>query len=61
MIVDTATRRVIAAQEFEASVVSPTEDTKGGVIAANQAVQRVLADLAKFAAEAAAMKSSVEK
>lgn len=61
VMVDTATRRVIAAREFEASVVSPTEDTAGGVIAANQAVQRVLADLAKFAAEAAAMKSSVEK
>lgn len=57
VLVDTTTRRVIAAREFEASVASPSEDTAGGVIAANQAVQRVLAELAKFSIEVAAMKS----
>jgi cholesterol transport system auxiliary component len=58
VMVDTATRRVVAASEFEAIVASPTEDATGGVIAANQAVGRVLADLTKFSIEAAAMKSS---
>jgi cholesterol transport system auxiliary component len=53
VLLDSRTRRVIAVREFDASVPAPTDDPPGGVAAANQAVQRVLAELAAFAAKAA--------
>jgi cholesterol transport system auxiliary component len=52
-IVDSATRRVIAAQEFEAAIPAASEDPYGGVVAANHAVQTVLENLSAFCAEAA--------
>jgi cholesterol transport system auxiliary component len=52
-ILDTATREVIAAREFEAVAAAPSEDPYGGVVAANQAVRTVLASLAEFCADAA--------
>jgi cholesterol transport system auxiliary component len=52
-LVDNLTRRVMAAREFEARVTSRSEDTYGGVVAANAAVQAVLGELALFCAEAA--------
>ena len=52
-ILESATRRVIAAREFEAVAAAPSEDPYGGVVAANQAVRSVLAGLAEFCAEAA--------
>ena len=52
-IVDSATRRVIAAREFEAAIPAASEDPYGGVVAANHAVQTVLENLAAFCAEAA--------
>lgn len=52
-LVESATRRVIASREFEAAVPSASEDPYGGVVAANHAVQTVLADVAAFCAESA--------
>ncbi len=54
VLLDSRTRRVIAVREFDARVPAPTEDAPGGVAAANLAVQRVLDELAVFAAKAAA-------
>jgi cholesterol transport system auxiliary component len=54
VLVDTATRRVVAAREFDASVVSASDDAYGGVLAANEAVKTLLAELAGFCAQAAA-------
>lgn len=52
-LLDGPTRRVIASQEFEAFAPAATDDPYGGVVAANQAVQTVLAQLARFCAERA--------
>ena len=54
VLLDSRTGRVIAVREFDASVPAPTDDAPGGVAAANLAVQNVLAELAAFAAKAAA-------
>lgn len=54
VLVNTATRRVVATREFDASVASASEDPRGGVVAANMVVNRVLAELAKFCAESVA-------
>lgn len=54
VLLDSRTRRVIAVREFDASVPAPSDDAPGGVAAANLAVQNVLAELAAFAAKAAA-------
>ena len=54
VLVDIATRRVVAWREFDTSVASATEDPYGGVVAANQAVTKLLAELAAFCAQAAA-------
>ena len=47
-LTDTATRRVVAAQTFDAVVPAASDDPYGGVVAANQAVQQVLEQLADF-------------
>lgn len=52
-LVEDKTRRILAWREFDAAVPAASEDPYGGVVAANQAVQTVLADLAAFCAEAA--------
>lgn len=52
-LVDNSTRRVLAWREFDTTEPSPSEDPYGGVIAAQRAVQKVLQQLADFAAEAA--------
>lgn len=52
-IVADRTRRVLAWREFEAVVPAPSEDPYGGVVAANRAVQSVLAELSAFCAETA--------
>lgn len=52
-IVENATRQVIASREFEAVAAAPSEDPRGGVQAANQAVRTVLAQVAAFCAQAA--------
>lgn len=51
-VVEESSRRVVATRQFEASVIAPSEDTYGGVVAANQAVQHVLESVAAFCAEA---------
>lgn len=51
-LVDTASRQVIARQEFDARVDAPTDDPYGGVLAAQEAARRVLAQLAAFCAGA---------
>ena len=52
-LVGDATRRIVASRDFETLVAAPSEDPYGGVQAANRAVQRVLAELSDFCAEAA--------
>ena len=52
-LVDDKTRRVLAWREFDTDVAAASDDPYGGVVAANKAVQTVLADLAAFSAEAA--------
>ena len=52
-LVDSATRRVIASREFEATVASASEDPYGGVVAAASAVRTVLEKLSAFCTEAA--------
>ena len=54
VLVEAATRRVVAWREFESNVASPREDAYGGVRAANQAVATLLAEMAAFVARAAA-------
>jgi len=50
VLVETATRRVVAWREFDASVASASEDPYGGVLAANEAARQVLAELSAFCA-----------
>ena len=49
-LLDEKTRRVLAWREFDATAPAPTDDPYGGVLAANVAVQTVLAALADFCA-----------
>jgi cholesterol transport system auxiliary component len=50
-LVEAGTRRVVAAREFEAVADAPSDDPRGGVTAAHEAVKRVLAQLAEFCAQ----------
>ena len=50
-VVDNSTRRVIGWHEFDEIVPAASEDPGGGVVAANQAVQAVLKQLARFCAD----------
>ncbi|MBC3808086.1 membrane integrity-associated transporter subunit PqiC [Undibacterium seohonense] len=47
-LIDTASRRVIAWQEFDAAVAAPSEDPYGGVVAANQVVRLLVEQVADF-------------
>lgn len=53
-LVDNVSRQVLASREFEAVAAAPSEDAYGGVMAANEAVRRVLEGLTVFCAETAA-------
>ena len=53
VMVDNATRRVLAWREFDETVAATTDDPPGGVLAAHGAVQAVLGPLSTFCAEAA--------
>jgi cholesterol transport system auxiliary component len=52
-LLDPASRRVLATREFDLSVPAPSEDARGGVVAANRAVREVLQQLAAFVADTA--------
>lgn len=52
-LVDNTTRRVVAWRRFDVAIPAASEDPYGGVVAANQAVQTVLQQLAAFCAETA--------
>jgi cholesterol transport system auxiliary component len=52
-LVDSATRRVLAWREFDETVAASSEDPRGGVDAANRAVQNVLRALTGLCIEAA--------
>jgi len=52
-LLDNATRSVLAWREFDVRVAVTSEGPYGAVIAANHAVQRILQELASFAAETA--------
>lgn len=49
-LVDVATRRVVASREFDASAPASTDDSYGGVAAAQQAAGQVMNSLALFCA-----------
>ena len=51
-LVDSHTRKVLDWREFDQTVAAPSDDPRGGVAAANRAVQTVLGQLAGFCAEA---------
>lgn len=51
VLIDIATRRVLATREFDAEVPSASEDPAGGVMAANQAARRLAAEVGAFCAE----------
>ena len=53
-LVDSASRRVLATREFDAAEPAPSDDAYGGVLAANQALERLLRQIVDFAAEQAA-------
>jgi cholesterol transport system auxiliary component len=53
-LIESATRRVIATRDFDASVPAASENPDGGAAAAQHAAQTVLAQLAAFCTEAAA-------
>lgn len=52
-LVEEGRRQVIASRDFESVVLADSDDPYGGVLAANSAVQTVLAHLSAFCAEAA--------
>ena len=47
-LVESGTRRVVASREFEAVAAAPSENPRGGVTAAHEAVRKVLGELADF-------------
>ena len=51
-LVDSKSRRVLAWREFDSRMAAPSDDPRGGVTAANTAVQSVLQQLADFCAQA---------
>jgi cholesterol transport system auxiliary component len=53
-LIDTDTRRVLAAAEFDETEAAPSDDPYGGVTAANRALGRLLERVAAFCAEAPA-------
>jgi cholesterol transport system auxiliary component len=53
-LVDSVTRRVLAGEQFESVADSPSEDARGGVLAAHAAVRNVLTRLAALCSEAEA-------
>lgn len=50
-LVDMKTNRVIAVRQLDATAVAGSEDTYGGVVAANSAVAAMLTELAQFCLE----------
>jgi len=50
-LVDLGAQRVIASRTFDIREAAPSEDTYGGVIAANRAVAQLLEELATFCAD----------
>jgi cholesterol transport system auxiliary component len=57
-LVDVASRRVLATQEFEAVEEAPSEDPYGGVVAANRAVDRVLREIVAWCVAEAQKRAS---
>lgn len=51
-LVDSVTRHVLAWREFDETVIAVSDDPYGGVVAANRAVQNVLAGVRALGAEA---------
>ena len=51
LLVDSRTRQVLGWRELDSSVAAASDDPYGGALAARQATQQVLADLARFCAQ----------
>lgn len=51
-LIDSITRRVLVSREFDSVVSSPSEDARGGVVAAQAAVGGVMAQLATLCSDA---------
>lgn len=54
VVIDLVRRRVVATREFDIVEPAPSEDPDGGVVAANRAVKRLLAQMAEFCGDLAA-------
>ncbi|MEO8936936.1 MAG: ABC-type transport auxiliary lipoprotein family protein [Burkholderiaceae bacterium] len=52
VVVDSATRQVVATREFDATLPAASDDPRGGVDAANRLVAAVLAQVASFCIDA---------
>jgi cholesterol transport system auxiliary component len=50
-LIDLRSNRILAEMQFEEAETAPSEDAYGGVIAANRALQRMLARLVDFCVE----------
>ncbi|MEO8525916.1 MAG: ABC-type transport auxiliary lipoprotein family protein [Caldimonas sp.] len=51
VLIDSATRRVVASREFDEEATSASDDPAGGVMAANQIARRVVAAVGVFCAQ----------
>ena len=51
-LVDSRSRQVLAWREFDLRIAAPSDDPRGGVVAANTAVQQAMLQLADFCAQA---------
>lgn len=52
-LIDVTGRRILATREFDVTEIAASDDPYGGVVAANEAVQRALSEAAGFFAEQA--------
>lgn len=55
VVVDSATRQVVATREFDASLPAESDDPRGGVDAANRLAAAVLTQVASFCADAGSL------
>lgn len=51
-LVNVVSKQIIAVKQFDEAEIAPSDDAYGGVIAANQLLQRMLAELADFCVNA---------
>ena len=52
VLFETATRHIVGSREFDVAVAAPSDDSAGGVFAANQATEQILSAVAAFCVRA---------